>query len=312
MRDKHSEQCHQKQQGPMVSSQELDDDEIQPLLFDLVRSDKVDLIKPFARRLKKLNWKVTKEVLLLAARYASPAMVDLLKSFLGNDAALIPNYLLSTSAIKGNNVETFKHFLQDFQNYNHVLPDILKSGSKDFLADWETYIDTGCERSCQLSHKKWAGMCIHYTRWELLAAATDNPENEAFILSLWKRIGLIKLSTKEQLGSVLLTVAEKSCSIKLAQYLLEAGAVVDFRRSVKYLTPLHHATTHDTPKAAELVELLLNSGADPEAFSQSSPAHGKKIRRIKDEKGAKGVSKWLVLSWDELVAKTSCQTIREV
>ena len=77
--------------------------------------------------------------------------------------------------------------------------------------------------------------------------------------------------------------------------------------SQSYITPLHHAVIHDTSEAAELVKFLLYLGADPEAFSTSIPSTGSIVRRIKDKKGAKRISKWLGISWDELVEKAKAE-----
>ena len=106
------------------------------------------------------------------------------------------------------------------------------------------------------------------------------------------------------LGDALVNVASTTCSVKLAEFLVKGGAKVDHRRSPRYPTPLNHAARQTTAGAAEMMKFLLFYGADPEAKPSGASL---RIRygslRIRDEKGAKGISKWLGMSWEELVTK---------
>ena len=150
-----------------------------------------------------------------------------------------------------------------------------------------------------------------YMTQALLKTATGNLNNEIFLLSLWEKLNLAKDMSHVQLGDVLGSIAATCCSVKLAAYVINAGASVNHRRSSKYLTPLHHAVVHNTPEAAELVKFLLGLGADPTAFATSIPKHGSKIRQLKDEAGAKDISKWLGVSWDDLVEMTKAKKTGE-
>ena len=104
-----------------------------------------------------------------------------------------------------------------------------------------------------------------------------------------------------------MNVAAACCSVKLAKYLTDAGAAINHRRSRQYLTPLHHAATKNNSEAAELMRFLLVLGADPAAYATSGPPFDKRIRKIRDEAGAKSISKWLGMSWDDLVEKTKLE-----
>ena len=48
-----------------------------------------------------------------------------------------------------------------------------------------------------------------------------------------------------------------------------------------------------------MMKFLLFCGADPE------PKPSRANLRVQDEKGAKGISKWLGMSWEELVTKAN-------
>lgn len=300
MRDQHWEQCHQEGRKATLFQQDLDEDELQPLLFDLVRTDKVELFKTLIPQFDKCKLEVRRELFKLASRSGSVAMLDLFKPF--KNVMLREGVL---AAIGATNVENYRHLLPFYVGYSNILPGILKSGSEELRVGWEINIDSEYEEWTARRNKSLTcPFSERYTRHELLRTATGNPENEAFILSLWQKIKLTKDCSIVYLGDALGNVAATCCSIKLARYLIGAGAPIDHRRSENYFTPLHHAAKQKTSEAAELMRLLLVLGADPEACATSIPKYGSRVRRIRDEAGAKGISQWLGMSWDELVEKT--------
>jgi ankyrin repeat protein len=63
------------------------------------------------------------------------------------------------------------------------------------------------------------------------------------------------------------------------------------------MTPLHHAAKKTTTAAAELMKFLLLSGANP---NTSALVRGKTLTPSM-ERGARNISKWLGMTWDELV-----------
>jgi hypothetical protein len=84
MRDQHWEQCHQEGRKESWFQQTPDEDEIQPLLFDLIRADKVELVKALIPQLVKFPFEVRNSLFSLAARSGSTAMVDLFEPGTGN------------------------------------------------------------------------------------------------------------------------------------------------------------------------------------------------------------------------------------
>ncbi|CZR60110.1 related to NACHT domain protein [Phialocephala subalpina] len=312
MRDQHWEQCHQEGRETDWLLQNPDEDEIQPLLFDLVRADKVELLKGLLHRLAKCDSEVKRALFFLAAGSGSTAMVDL----------LLPDFRLRVSerrealkaAIQGNNIEKFWLLFRAFRlAYSEILPELLKSRSEEFCLNWEIHVDAEYEtwkKYSALERRSVIPFADRYARSSLLKTAKGDPDNEKFILLLWDRLNLAKNSTPGYLGSALVNVAATCCSVKLAKYLIDAGAPVNHRRSSQYLTPLHHAVTHNTPEAADFVKYLLGMGADPASFA-TSPRRGRRIRRIRDESGAKGISKWLGVSWDDLVESTETEKTAE-
>jgi hypothetical protein len=312
MRDKHWEQCCQEGSRTVCFQQDPDEDEIQPLLFDLVRTDKVQLIKTLIPRVELCKWQVRNALYKLAVSSGSTAMIDLLVpiTYRNKDLLIV--------AIQSKNIENYRHILHSCKsrfskvNYPVVLPEILKSKSEEFLLGWEICIDADYEAwRKEQRHFHYARKSIPYgerfTMQDLLKTARGDPGNEAFILTLWKKIDLAKELTDIYLGAALVNVAATCCSVKLAKYLTDAGAGINHRRSSQYLTPLHYAATKNNSEAAELMRFLLVLGADPAAYATSIPSRGRKIRQIRNEAGAKGISKWLGMSWDDLVEKTKLE-----
>ena len=68
------------------------------------------------------------------------------------------------------------------------------------------------------------------------------------------------------------------------------------RGDFNYASPLFFAAQRNTRSASELMKFLLESGADPFRI-----VNGK---LPENERGAKNLSKWLGMTWDELVEST--------
>ena len=150
MRDQHWQQHHQEKKKTEWLQQNPDEDEIQPLIFDLVRADKVEAMKSLLPRFTKDVEKVINELLVIVAGSGSPAMVDVLGQLfdefynhhVGSDWKSNITTAL-TAAIATTNFETFRHLLHRFvvnlnriwerYSYSYILPEILKSGSEELL-----------------------------------------------------------------------------------------------------------------------------------------------------------------------------------
>jgi hypothetical protein len=319
MRDEHLDSYHQEAESHAeFLPNNLDEDEIQPLLFDLIRLDKVEAVKSILHHSDKLNPPVKRELVELAAFSGSAAMAQLVCTHYGDTVELSPNFL--TDSIRGMNFETLRWFLSRIDNLekeycsytaHSVLIPLLKSGSLEMFQECEKYlIDNFSTESVNGPRQRRIPPAASSLFRDAIKATARCPDRENLLLSLWAALEMrnttSKFSSQTNLGNALGYVAETTCSLALAKVLLEYGAKIDSRRSINYLTPLHHAARQSSPHAAELMKFLLYQGADPEL--QAGPSRLK----MSEEKGAKGIAKWLEMSWDELIQKVKLDRERGI
>lgn len=309
MRDDHFDLFHQEEVAMDASAMGTPDkDELQPLLFDLVQADNVDAVKALREHATSLPTQVRRELLKLAAGSSSPPMLEFLELIIKpEDRWQVGWEDLALISIQGRNLENFTHLLlkskadsREFgtRRYSHrsyaaLGPEVLDSESEEILREWEKYVDLEFDSA----ESKRPAARMSYAAAPIIRATQGRADRELILLSLWKAKKLFEDCNDVNKGDALVNIASTTCSIKLAEFVTGCGAKVDFRRSDKYLTPLHHAARQTTAEAAKFMEFLLVRGADPEASAVRSNV------RIRDEKGAKGISKWLDKSWDEVVAK---------
>lgn len=303
MRDDHHRD--HKENGPeaIPHGDNLDADEIQPLLFDLVKADDVDGVRNLLDQFKTLPREIQQAIREYAASVGSIEMFDLLQP-------LNQNFFDTfRSSIRVANIEVFKHLVSRCSNfsqhglsfsqhglsfsYSEILAKILTSDSEEFFEEWEKYLDEECKKlTTSVSYAS------NYTNPRVIRATAGLPGRENLLISVWEKIGILKELNHRDLGSAVISVASTTCSVKLAKYFIDHGAKVDFRRNEFYLTPLHHAARQNSAAAAEMMKYLLEQGANPELNCARASL------KIRDEKGAKGIARWLGMSWDELVEKT--------
>ena len=300
MRDEHLDSGHQeaKSQAKLLPSN-LDLDEVQPLLFDLIRLNKVEEVKGLLPYLRNLSASVQTELKQIVASSRSASMAQVVCERVDRDFLV--------GSIKGMNFETFRWGLchiycwEEFFNMYYVgklLIELLKAESLEMFQECEEHL---IDELSTRNQKSMAIRACPSVSTTVIKATARDPDREKHLLSLWavlkKRRATSMFDDQKNLGDALTNVAKTTCSLALAKALLEYGAEIDFRRSDYYHTPLHHAARQSSPQAAELMKLLLYQGADPKLTGCRSKLD------ISDEKGAKEISKWLDMSWDELVQK---------
>ncbi|KLO93164.1 uncharacterized protein LW93_6158 [Fusarium fujikuroi] len=174
--------------------------------------------------------------------------------------------------------------------YSHhgILVDILASDSIEIFNIWRNYV---------LSSGSLASSPTLVTR-------RLSPVMELQVESLWiEQFKLGKLGMLEA-NTLLTKLASGNCSLVLAKVLIAFGADVHYRSVKKSTTlyPLHFAMRKTSAQAAYLVEYLLLAGADPnvKVIYHSGKNKGQTINLCL-EPGAKGITKYLGKTWDELI-----------
>jgi hypothetical protein len=136
---------------------------------------------------------------------------------------------------------------------------------------------------------------------EVIKATDRIVGREELLLGLWKDLAsqneLSKFLSRKHLENALRHVAETTCSITLARQLIAYGASVDARKDGFSVTPLQRAARQSSANSAQFIKFLLYHGADPK------PRKSRSSKLIEQEKGALEISKWLGLSWNELIEK---------
>jgi Ankyrin repeat len=303
---KHWLRCHQDTAPkPNQLIDDPDDDEIQPLLFDLVTMGKLDEVSRLLPRFRELPREVKKELKKLAAFAGSLAMVQLLLETFSpaNDVS----YNIIVESMKGENIEVLSWAASEFQIedfHSYQLEPIhgaaMSSSAAEVLELWEKNFS---------KLNLWKSPCVVHAS---LIRAVKSPMLEIRLSTIWKERALSGELNTGHLGIALKAVAETTCSIVLAKVLLECGADINFKRTtmISERTPLHVAATKTTVAAAELMKFLLLSGADPNVSAEvkrdkSGGNRGRyqrtETRTPSMERGAQNISKWLGMTWDQLV-----------
>ena len=317
MRDDHLDRYHQAQKPkPDVAPIHADPDEVESLLADLIQADNVDAMKALSPSFLELPFETQRELQMLAVTHGSPSLLELiLVKGVSSQGPLANFKALANAAIESHNSKALGFVLYNFcldkaiwmKTFEEILKSVCHSDLTDVHSVWEKYAT-----DVRLKFKDTAGpdqslnFSRIYTSRDVLSAVVGAPYKEQTVLRQWKQRNIAKTLRQkpEYLGNTLINVAKFCCSIPLARYLIEAGARVDYRKNERQLTALHQAARNSSVEAAELTRFLLQCGADPDGFTTRG-INSRDTRRqyIRDEKGAKELSKWLGVSWDELVAQ---------
>lgn len=304
----HMENCHPHAPPKFIHIIENpDEDEVVPLLLDMIAMGKTAEVKALCPKFHRLNHTLREKFILEAAFSGSLQILQCLLEqfdFDGYKEFLIdPNYLFlqcANESIKGENIEVLQW----------VIPHVSSSMSSFRLRDVVSFMHLGAfAESAQVFEtwkmhlKTYVWMKKHLICEGSVLGVKDPVKQERLASVLSEQASLGYLTTYD-LSRALKALAATTCSLSIARVLLDSGAAVDFRsensRGNELIkTPLIAAAGRKTREGAEMMRLLLLAGADPNASYM--PRKNREPRSAGMELGAKGISKWLGLSWDELV-----------
>lgn len=299
MRDEHLDHFHQEKSTADISAIEKPEvDEIQPLLFDLVKADNVNGVKSLLEEFQNLKPTYKKELRGYAARFGSASMIDLIAPF----SYIDDEYGLLKEALGQMNLETFRHLLSrnkkptmqesNWRSFAIIGRNFSVFDRKEIFDEWEACVEFEFE-----VWKPQSFDAVAYVAPGIINATAGQVYKEQLLVMIWEKHVWKSLSMAGK-SKALVNIAKTTCSVHLAKWLIDRGADIDHRMRGQGPTPLRYAARKTTAAAAEFMKLLLFHGADPEANSSRARLP------IRQEKGALGISKWLGVSWDELVTQS--------
>lgn len=310
MRDKHLDfhcaESHVNQSSNETLPLILDSSNLQPLLFDLVSINDVKSVENLPPFFEQLSYDHQEELLRLVGHSASTAMAKLIYERVEKHIQPFSLYDFMVAFIEGKNFESLTFLLSDkgskisqklnvedatrisIQDHmNMILFHSVATGSMELIRVVDRFVVEYHERNGR-------SPLPLYMKLNIIKATAGCSDREEYLINAWSTHGIANLPSAE-LSALLMSIGATTCSIRLAQVLLQHGATVDWRESQwSQRTALKTAARKDSAEAADFMKYLLYQGANPNSFII--------LRRMK---GPKNISKWLGVSWDELVQKVN-------
>ncbi|KAI9891467.1 MAG: hypothetical protein M1814_002786 [Vezdaea aestivalis] len=292
------------------------------LFMDLVKADKVDHAKDLINQFTLFEFKFSGAARHLFS-FGSVAMVDLVISRLGwlTESRYEPKENPIKWSLKAGKNDVVAHLFSISSAssdpwishcYLSCLPTLLEIESEELFEKWLSTL-LRVEQFDKSEHKSQSKRIEEIWRYitdaRTVKATRRQIGGEDMLISSWRKVYDGTKIAQNALGRALRHVAQTTCSIRLAMYLINRGVKVDHTWSKVSLTPLCAAAQRSSFANAEMMEYLLNQGADPEYQSEKIlPYRGTGLGtrghnkvQIKDQIGAKEIAKWLGRSWDEVV-----------
>ena len=311
MRDDHLDRGHKKQEPSTELSPVEPQDEAESLIVDLVQAGDLEAAIRILKFRKGLNLLKHDCLNQLRRAVVISGTLDQLVCLwnLAVDLRIAPNFKnLATLAIDNNMPAKLEYLLSQclkltLPTYPCIIDNVVKSESMEMVDPWKKITKA---RFQAFKGDKLAQSLGRLSFDNFISFSSIEPRHEHLILQIWKDLDVTDLFEESVLNEALVRIAKGCCSVKLAKFWIDAGVPVDHRRQGNSYTPLHHAAGKDTVEAAHLLRFLLQCGANPEGakWKKKNGTKGDN-KRPRDEKGAKGIAKWLGITWDELVAETA-------
>ncbi|GLA01286.1 hypothetical protein AnigIFM60653_011535 [Aspergillus niger] len=273
----------------------LDPEEAQPLLFVLLSEEKLDLVRRLlcSQAGKKLKPEVIAHARLMAAEQGSLALTELLAPVITEKK--VPFKVLAAAVASEN---------ADFAEwaYNHLSladwPDMMKAVVKvrrdDIFTRWEKYIQGEVDK-LRIRPRDGDSLFTSLFKQSLFTDIQGNELKETRIKGLLTQFG--RYMSWKLLGTLLLRVARSSCSVILADHLLQLGAPINFcslSGRTKGQTPLYVASKKTSVEAAFFMKFLILNGAETVISINHT------VTYISEEKGAAKIAEKVGLTWSEL------------
>ena len=279
-------QYHEKQgKSSKAHLAETDNNEdVENIVLDAVRTNDLDLIRDFVADIPSFDEKVLRQ----AVKSSSGKMLELLLNACNFKGDL--KFSLLADAVRDDNLETARVLLDRgasvyrwdvgeprcmydaIQNRSSEMITLLLPYYPELVVSMSPHeLDKMIPAHAETSHEAKCIQCLSLLRDSLLYGAFEH----CFRVN-----------------------AQKACSIAIAEYLLRNGVDINTSYGGKEgSTALFWASGKKTQRAAELMKFLLEFGANPHLKLKKNPLLG-------DRPGPRNISKWLGISWEQLVEES--------
>ena len=283
-------QYHEKQaKKPVAHLADTGNDEnvVELIILDAVKADDVDLVRDFIADVPRFSEKLIRQ----AVHSSSCEMLDVLLEACNSEQIDVSTFL--DRAVYADNVEAARILLSrekykvgassKFVGISQALSKFSPEMIKVLLSDSRI--------QQKIAEDDWSKPNFH------TALVRDWPKSKEarFIQCL----SLLPDWTekRKEFDDCFTDNARGPCSIAIAEFLLRNGTDVNTRVKGNN-TALLYASNKSSRAAAEFMKFLLESGADP-----LTPLT-KRCKPIPDQPGPRNISKWLGISWEQLVEES--------
>ena len=298
MRDQHEEKAHRDKAPPRkLPEDSIGNDELLAVVLDLVRNDEVEIVERLLPRHYRLYFYES-----LGRRVGELGSVPMAQMITRVCQQVIIDMIVTpfyAGAIKTRNIELIDWIVNSNQMPLPHEPSVIVAA---FLGTNSEEMWRLCEQfMVALSPAGAMDQRLYHDCFEerVISGTSRIAKRETALLSLWECVGRITKIKVAKLSYALGAVARTTCSVRLATALLQYGADVNGQKGLLAVSPLQFAARKSSIENAEFMRFLLSAGADPEQVSRSL--------KPSDEIGAKKISRWLGITWNELVEQTRNQ-----
>ena len=278
---------HHEKQGTSLTARlaEVDNsDDVKLILSDAVKANDLDLVRDFIADVPRFHYELLKE----AVKSSSCEMLDALLNACNSEKPTRP--VILAFAVDADNLEASRMLLDRGASVNTTLGDydcLSLAMSKSSPEMIKLLLPYDPAKGDLTSHAVYSCIIPDY-----LQAGGSQEARIIQCLSLlrdWMR------GTKA-FKDCFSANAQRCCSVAIAEYLLRNGVDVNTRGNDNK-TALYWVSSNRNKRSAELMKFLLESGADVEL-------RPKTIKSIGNRAGPRHISKWLGVSWEQLVEES--------
>ena len=279
-------QHHEKRaKGPAAHPADINhnEDDVELILLDAVKANDLDLVRDFTVDITRFSEKLLRK----AVESSSCEMLGTLLEACGSDPNIESTIL--AHAVRAGNLEATRILLNRGAPVNSTMGGCscmtyaMMNISPEMIKILLSYVPA------EFYVPRNSMIRIHYGK----LPGEPTKFQEARVIQCLSLLRDLKKERHAFETCFKINVA-RACSIAIAEFLLRNGVDIDTRGTGGY-TALLLASKRKDQRAAELMKFLLESGANPHVIPSLD---------IADRPGPRNISKWLGISWEQLVEES--------